>query len=150
MEKDFQECVGVRNAQCLCERWGQGGACCVWEALGFNCQCFQCSLFYYAIMIMNKSFHLNGVVTPASLYQRASVWRWDPGVILFSGGHTKAFHVSRINSRALIRILYITYKYSVTVCNYLLRNIFKCIHTCEMFLNSLTDDAKGPSDSIRS
>lgn len=47
-----------RNVQCLCECWGQSGWCmlCV-RGLGFNCQCFQCSLFYYAIMIMNKSFH---------------------------------------------------------------------------------------------
>ena len=44
------------------------------RGLGFNCQCFQCSLFYYAIMIMNKSFHLNNVRTPASFYLTVGVW----------------------------------------------------------------------------
>lgn len=45
-KKDFKKPrVGIRNLQCLCERLGQGGACCVWEALGltvsaFNVNCF--------------------------------------------------------------------------------------------------------------
>lgn len=80
------------------------------RGLGFNCQCFQCSLFYYAIMIMNKSFHLNSVETTASLYQRVCVimyvrhrvcvlgcvsykhlslhvWGWDPNAHGVEGIH---------------------------------------------------------------
>lgn len=72
-----------RNVQCLCECWGPSGWCmlCV-RGLGFNCQCFQCSLFYYyALMIMNKSFHQK-TATTCILLSTPPGKGWCPLIVL--------------------------------------------------------------------